>query len=186
MHSFLNRRHVLIGSAPLFLPRPARAAPSKPPAPTSTLPLADVPMRTLKLPKGGVGRDYVLVQLKIAGQGPFDFMVDSGLTGELLTPHLQQLLGLGQGSGGKRVSGLGAGGAVSAGELVELRGASLCCGDFPGLAPGAKELPLPPLTAVRSGPPGPCAPAPATPPLPRRECGQRPRLSCCTRRACRW
>lgn len=50
---------------------------------------ADLPMRRIRLPQGAVGRDYVVVQLKIAGKGPFDFMVDSGLTGELITPHLQ-------------------------------------------------------------------------------------------------
>lgn len=53
---------------------------------------------------GGVGRDYLLAQLKIKGKGPFDFMVDSGLTAELITPHLQQMLGI---SGfGQKVAGL--------------------------------------------------------------------------------
>lgn len=32
----------------------------------------------IRLPKGGVGRDYVLVQLTINGSGPYDFMLDSG------------------------------------------------------------------------------------------------------------
>lgn len=32
----------------------------------------------IKLPKGGVGRDYVLIQLTINGAGPYDFMLDSG------------------------------------------------------------------------------------------------------------
>jgi hypothetical protein len=32
----------------------------------------------IKLPKGGVGRDYVLIQLIIDGAGPYDFMLDSG------------------------------------------------------------------------------------------------------------
>jgi hypothetical protein len=43
-------------------------------------------------------------------------------------------------------SGLGAGGAVAGGDLITLRGAALCCGDFPGRA--SQELPLPPLNAV--------------------------------------
>jgi hypothetical protein len=34
---------------------------------------------------------------------------------------------------------------VAGGDLVPLEGAALCCGEFAG---GAKELPLPPLTAV--------------------------------------
>ena len=32
----------------------------------------------IKLPKGGVGRDYVLIQLTINDEGPYDFMLDSG------------------------------------------------------------------------------------------------------------
>lgn len=47
----------------------------------------------LRLPKGTVGRDYVLLQLKLGGKGPFDFVVDTGLTAELITPHLKQVRG---------------------------------------------------------------------------------------------
>jgi hypothetical protein len=61
-----------------------------------------------------VGRDYLLTQLTIKGQGPFDFMVDSGLTAELITPHLQQALGIK--GGNTRISGLvGAGRRARAG-----------------------------------------------------------------------
>jgi hypothetical protein len=67
-------------------------------------PLADLPMRRLKLPKGGVGREYLLAQVTIKGQGPYDFMVDSGLTAELITPHLQSVLGIK--GGGTKISGL--------------------------------------------------------------------------------
>lgn len=35
----------------------------------------------LRLPKGTVGRDYILLQLRVGDRGPFDFMVDTGLTG---------------------------------------------------------------------------------------------------------
>jgi hypothetical protein len=56
-------------------------------------PVLDQPMRRLRLPKGTVGRDYVLLQLKLGGQGPFDFVVDTGLTAELITPHLKQVCG---------------------------------------------------------------------------------------------
>uniref|UniRef100_A0A383VMM9 Peptidase A2 domain-containing protein n=1 Tax=Tetradesmus obliquus TaxID=3088 RepID=A0A383VMM9_TETOB len=103
-------------------------------------------MRRIKLPRGGVGRDYVLVQLKINGDGPYDFMLDSGLTAELITPELRQHLGI-RGSKGK-VAGLAAGGSSAAGDLVQLKGASLCCGDLPGLRGSAAELPLPPMNAV--------------------------------------
>jgi len=50
-------------------------------------PIADLPMRRLQLPKGGMGREYVIIQLYIQGKGPYDFMVDSGLTTELITPR---------------------------------------------------------------------------------------------------
>ena len=50
-------------------------------------PIADFPMRRLRLPKGGLGREYIIIQLYIQGKGPYDFMVDSGLTTELITPR---------------------------------------------------------------------------------------------------
>eukprot|EP00879_Flechtneria_rotunda_P027234 GHRR01029149.1.p2 GENE.GHRR01029149.1~~GHRR01029149.1.p2 ORF type:complete len:102 (-),score=28.05 GHRR01029149.1:753-1058(-) len=70
----------------------------------------------IRLPRGGVGRDYVLIQLTVDGQGPYNFMVDSGLTAEIITPQLRRELGI-RGSG-RKVSGLGAGGAAQAGDLV--------------------------------------------------------------------
>ena len=50
-------------------------------------PLADYPMRRLKLPKGGLGREYVIIQVYIEWNGPYDFMLDSGLTTEMITPR---------------------------------------------------------------------------------------------------
>jgi len=50
-------------------------------------PLADYPMRRLRLPKGGLGRQYVIIQVYIEGNGPYDFMLDSGLTTEMITPR---------------------------------------------------------------------------------------------------
>lgn len=50
-------------------------------------PLADFPMKRLKLPRGGLGREYVIMQVYIGNDGPFDFMVDSGLTTEMITPR---------------------------------------------------------------------------------------------------
>jgi hypothetical protein len=103
-------------------------------------------MRRLRLPKEAFGRDYVVIQMKIQGKGPFDFLVDSGLTGELITPHLQKALAIGAGNGTK-VTGLTAGGSTSGG-LLDLSGTSICCGEF-FLPDGTKadELPLSKLHA---------------------------------------
>lgn len=96
-------------------------------------PIADLPMRRLQLPKGGMGREYVIIQLYIQGKGPYDFMVDSGLTTELITPHLFQDLNLDKKSSSSSSSRL----ALSAGaskmqSLVELKDVSLCCGSGSG------------------------------------------------------
>jgi len=112
--------------------------------------LADLPMIRIRLPwGGGVGREYVALRLKINGQGPFEFMLDTGLTTEFITPHLQNTLGLRSGSSStssaRRIRGLAAGGETKETDLIELRGASLCCGNF---ADGLTELPLPLLHAV--------------------------------------
>ena len=110
-----------------------------------TKPLADLPMIRLRLPGAGIGRDYIAIQLKVENQGPFDFMIDSGLTTELISPNLQSRLG-NKNSKAPIVQGLGAGGATQGGQLVRLDTASLCCGTFPGQ--GQTELNLPPLYAV--------------------------------------
>lgn len=104
--------------------------------------LADLPMVRLRLPKAGIGREYVALQMKVQGKGPYDFMVDTGLTTELITPHLLQSLGLAEGK--NRVKGLAAGGGTD-NPLVSLKDAALCCGKF---ADDKTELPLPTLTAV--------------------------------------
>jgi hypothetical protein len=67
-----------------------------------------------------MGRDYVLLQLRLGQQGPFDFVVDTGLTAELITPHLRDVLGLPPPARLLRQS-VGAGGAVPL-PLVELAG----------------------------------------------------------------
>jgi hypothetical protein len=107
-------------------------------------PLADLPMIRLKLPSGGFGREYVALKLMVQNQGPFDFMVDSGLTTEFITPHLQAILGILEGK--DRISGLAAGGETASNALVPLAGAALCCGDFADST--VKELPLPQMNAV--------------------------------------
>mmetsp|Transcript_23183 Transcript_23183/g.54980 ORF Transcript_23183/g.54980 Transcript_23183/m.54980 type:complete len:504 (+) Transcript_23183:201-1712(+) len=108
--------------------------------------LADLPMVRLKLPRGGFGREYVALKLQVQGQGPFEFMVDSGLTTELITPHLQNILGLNT-NNKSRLSALAAGGSTNSNPLVELEGVELCCGKFP-TNKGGGTLPLPPLNAV--------------------------------------
>lgn len=67
---------------------------------------------------GGVGRDYAAVQLTVGGKGPYRFMVDSGLTAELITPHLQQELNISTGKA--QVLGLGAGGLSAPASLVRV------------------------------------------------------------------
>jgi hypothetical protein len=98
---------------------------STPESATNT-PIADFPMRKLRLPKGGLGREYIILQLYIGGNGPYDFMVDSGLTTELITPHLQSILKAK--SSGITKQGLSAGDAGSLQTLVELNEVQLCCG----------------------------------------------------------
>jgi predicted aspartyl protease len=105
--------------------------------------LADLPMVRLRLPKAALGREYVVLQLTIQGKGPFDFMVDTGLTTEMITPHLVRSLGMGLGD--DKVRGLSAGGNTMT-SLVPLEGVSLCCGK--PTDNDRTELPLPSLTAV--------------------------------------
>lgn len=118
---------------------------SAPALAATATPVADLPMIRLQLPQQAVGREYVVVRLKVNGQGPFEFMVDSGLTTEMISPHLQQTLGITPKRGGGIVRGLAAGGDSSE-ALLELDGVSLCCGEFAGTS--RDELKLPPLHAV--------------------------------------
>ncbi|KAL7465150.1 hypothetical protein ACHAXS_005477 [Conticribra weissflogii] len=100
----------------------------------------------LRLPKGGLGREYIIIQLYIKGKGPFDFMVDSGLTTELITPHLQQVLDLNK-SSGVTTQGLSAGSVSQTQLLVELDDVSLCCSS--GSSDRTQMFPLPsPLHAI--------------------------------------
>jgi hypothetical protein len=66
------------------------------------------------------------------------FMVDSGLTLEMISPHLQKILGIQEGK--NRLSGLAAGGSTTSNALVPLTGAAIA-GD-------GGDLPLPQLTAA--------------------------------------
>jgi hypothetical protein len=122
------------GGALSSRPKQAEAASAE----AATTPLADVPMVRLKLPRGGFGREYVALKLNVQGSGPYDFMVDSGLTLEMITPHLQRMLGIDDGR--SRLSGLAAGGSTMSNPLVPLNGASI--------ANDGADLVLPQLTAA--------------------------------------
>ena len=54
--------------------------------------LADLPMVRLKLPPGGLGREYLALRVRVGHHGPYTFIVDTGLTTELITPHLREQL----------------------------------------------------------------------------------------------
>ncbi len=90
---------------------------------TNTQALVDIPMIRLRLPKGGFGREYIALKMNIGSEGPFDFMVDSGLTTELITPHLQATLGIQNGN--KRLSGIAGGGQTAMNPIVELKDVSI-------------------------------------------------------------
>ncbi|KAI3429492.1 hypothetical protein D9Q98_005581 [Chlorella vulgaris] len=131
-----SRRSLLLSAPIIALPFGAAKAR---PAPVSTArPLLDQPMRRLKLPAGTIGRDYVLLEMQIGSRGPrVDFMVDTGLTAELITPHLRETLGLPLPN--KRLQqSVGAGGSVSL-PLVQLEDARMV---------GAENVRLPTLNAV--------------------------------------
>lgn len=109
-------------------------------------PLADLPMIRLRLPTGGLGREYVAVKLRINNQGPFDFMLDTGLTLEFITPHLQQSLGI-ETSIPSKIQGLAAGGTTVSNAVTRIQGASFVYDGDPQREQ-TRELPLPPLTAI--------------------------------------
>lgn len=109
--------------------------------PSALAPLVDIPMRRLKLPRFAVGREYVVVPLKINGEGPFPFILDTGLTIELITPHLKHTLEIDDGTKKPSViEGLATGGTTAKEQVVELSGASICGEE--------NELKLPTLDAA--------------------------------------
>ncbi|KAJ1462005.1 hypothetical protein M885DRAFT_602606 [Pelagophyceae sp. CCMP2097] len=57
-------------------------------------PLVDMPLRRLRLPRGGFGADYVIVPVDLPGQPTQEFVLDSGMTLELVTPALKAKLKL--------------------------------------------------------------------------------------------
>eukprot|EP00798_Chlamydomonas_sp_ICE-L_P026402 gene26402-17499_t len=83
----------------------------------------------LKIPQGSVGPDYIAIKVTIGGKGPYEFMVDSGLTFQIISPHLAKELGTLPSMG--QVDGYGAGGSTPNLNVVKLSIAALCCGEFP-------------------------------------------------------
>jgi hypothetical protein len=51
-------------------------------------PIAEFPLLWFKLPDRLLGSDYVLIPLWIGDRGPLNFLVDTGLTTNLLTPQI--------------------------------------------------------------------------------------------------
>lgn len=101
-------------------------------------PLVDTPLRRLRLPKGGVGRDYVLVPIDLPGvKGTKEFMLDSGLTQEILTPVLVKNLRLATVG---RVEGTTAAGTRGY-RQVELKGASVNGVPLPTLRAAVSDFP---------------------------------------------
>eukprot|EP00887_Chlorella_sp_A99_P000088 scaffold16.g88.t1 len=90
-------------------------------------------MRRLRLPQGTVGRDYILLQLKIKDLPQvYDFMVDTGEADGRSALDIPK-------TRFKLEQGLTAGGVMEGADLVELKDARLV---------GAEWLPLPPQLAV--------------------------------------
>lgn len=111
-------------------------------------------MQRLKLPKMAAGKEFLTVPIKVNAEGPFEFMIDTALTAELISPHLQKVLDIadekGEAEAGTEagttctVEGLAAGGSKGLEKLVTLEGASLTTED------GHELLKLPSLHAVVS------------------------------------
>ncbi len=92
-------------------------------------PLVTLPMIRLQLPKNGFGREYIAMPLYINGKGPYEFMLDTGLTAEFITPHLEKEVIMAKPNSSSRsfsVQGIAAAG-MSTQRLVDLPGVSLCC-----------------------------------------------------------
>jgi hypothetical protein len=86
-------------------------------------------MIRLQLPKNGFGREYIAMPLYINGKGPYEFMLDTGLTAEFITPHLEKEVLRARPDSSPRsfsVQGIAAAG-TSTQRLVDLPGVSLCC-----------------------------------------------------------
>ena len=135
-HQHASRRDFLVSSAL------AAAIPDAATAAATPQPLVVLPMIRIQLPKNGYGREYIAMPLYINGQGPFDFMLDTGLTTEFITPHLEkQVMTKPDLLQTFSVQGIAAAG-TSTQRLVDLKGVSLCC------KRDGEALPVPKLHAI--------------------------------------
>ena len=91
-------------------------------------PLLDVKMNRLKLPMMAVGKECVTLPVKIHDAGPMNFMLDTGLTVQIISPRLfKSVLSLEKNNKPPvEAEGLAAGGPTKSQPLVELSGMSLC------------------------------------------------------------
>uniref|UniRef100_A0A6S8JSP9 Peptidase A2 domain-containing protein n=1 Tax=Amphora coffeiformis TaxID=265554 RepID=A0A6S8JSP9_9STRA len=113
---------------------------------TTAQPLVDVPLQMLKLPRFALGQGPVTMPLQIQGQGPFRFMVDTGMTRELIAPQLQDMIQCSSdktaGKHNNEPQGIAAGGVVTQAQpTVEIDGFTLSDGVHP-------DIPLPTLQAM--------------------------------------
>jgi hypothetical protein len=128
--------------------------------------LADVPMIRLQLPGNG-GEGFVAMQICLQNsfnddknnqqQQPYEFMLDTGLTLELVTPHFRRVLAEGStarnsdentdyGATTKKslYTGLTAAGSssIDSSSMVELKGLQICSSGSSGGSTGALDLPV--------------------------------------------
>eukprot|EP00667_Euglena_gracilis_P010780 EG_transcript_10983 len=97
-------------------------------------PLVEIPLFWFVIPERLLGSDYVLLPLYIDGRGPFNFLVDTGLTINLLTPQLcQELAILAEDKG---IRGLAGDGSVQV-KTVDLKGVTV-----------EQKVPVPSFTAA--------------------------------------
>lgn len=140
-HQYASRRDFLVTSALAATVPDATTAAAKP------QPLATMPMIRIQLPNNGYGREYIAMPVYINGQGPYDFMLDTGLTTEFITPHLEKEVVMKNldDSRSFSVQGIAAAG-TSTQRLVDLKGVSLCCQQGDG--DRMMMIPVPNLHAI--------------------------------------
>ena len=90
----------------------------------SDSPLLEVKMGKIKLPMMAVGQESVTMSVNVNGEGPFHFMLDTGLTAQMISPQLKKRLHL-ENKKFDHPEGLAAGGSTGKVDLVNLSGLSL-------------------------------------------------------------
>ena len=91
-------------------------------------PVLELPMGRIKLPRLAVGKECVTIPVKIGDHGSFEFMLDTGLTTEMISPNLQSIInpdGKEQHDFLAAVEGLATGGSTGHEKLIYLSGLSL-------------------------------------------------------------